>query len=270
MKSLHQLVIYSVISILCFSFNGFSQIEIPEKPSKEMAVYDGADLFKENEEQQLRQKLETYADTTSTQIVVATINSLNGEYIGTYAPDWADAWGIGQEGKDNGLLILIAKTDAQIWFSTGYGLEPFLTDATTKTITENIVLPEFRKGNYYEGVDKGTTAVFEVLAGRFDASEIQESKGESTWPFAIFPILIFIVIIVLIARKNKGGGSGKGNNNRRGGPDLLDFLILGSMGRSMGGGSFGGGSSGGFGGGGGFSGGFGGGGFGGGGAGGSW
>ncbi|MBZ9627358.1 TPM domain-containing protein [Psychroflexus sp. CAK1W] len=267
MKSLHQVIIYSAIALLCFSFDGFTQIAIPEKPSKEMAVYDGADIFKDNEEQQLRQKLETYADTTSTQIVVATINSLNGEYIGTYAADWGDAWGIGQKGEDNGLLILIAKTDAKIWFSTGYGLEPYLTDATSNTIIENIILPEFRKGDYYEGVNQGTTAVFEVLAGRFDASAIQDKSDESTWPFAIFPILIFIVIFILVRRRNKGDGPGNGSNRR--GPDLLDFLILGSMGRSMGGG-FSGGSSGGFGGGGGFSGGFGGGGFGGGGAGGSW
>lgn len=271
MKSLQSLVLLSLLTLLGFSFTGFSQIEIPEKPSKEMAVYDGADLLKEAEEQKLRQKLETYADTTSTQIVVATINSLNGEYIGTYAAEWGQKWGIGQKEEDNGLLILIAKKEAKIWFSTGYGLEPYLTDATSKTIIESIILPEFRKANYYEGIDEGTTAVFEVIAGKFDASQVKTSDANDIgWGFAIFPLLIFIVIIILIARRNKGGGSGKGNNNRRGGPDLLDFLILGSMGRSMGGGSFGGGSSGGFGGGGGFSGGFGGGGFGGGGAGGSW
>lgn len=269
MKSNYRILLLSLLTIICLNFQGFSQIDIPKKPSKQMAVYDGADLLKDNEEKQLRQKLETYADTTSTQIVVATINSLNGEYIGTYATEWGDEWGIGEEGKDNGLLILIAKKDAKIWFSTGYGLEPYLTDITTKTITENIVLPEFRKGNYYEGIDKGTTAVFEVLAGRFDPSNIEDKSNESTWPFAIFPILIIIVIFILVRSKNKGGGPRDGNQNR-GGPDLLDFLILGSMGRSMGGGSFGGGSSGGFGGGGGFSGGFGGGGFGGGGAGGSW
>lgn len=269
MTLLHRLAIYSLLTFFTFSATGFSQIQIPEKPSQEIAVYDGADVLKDNEVSQLRQKLETYADTTSTQIVVATINSLNGEYIGTYAAEWGDAWGIGDKEKDNGLLILFAKKDAKIWFSTGYGLEPYLTDATSKTIIENIILPEFRKESYYEGLDRGTTAVFEVLAGRFDPSKLEKSTKESTWPFTIFPFLIFIVIFILLRRKNKGNGPGSGSNHR-GGPDLLDFLILGSMGRSMGGSSFGGGSSGGFGGGGGFSGGFGGGGFGGGGAGGSW
>jgi uncharacterized protein len=268
MKSISTLLLYTFIAFLCFSFSGYSQIDIPKKPSKEMSVYDGAQLFKDNEKLQLRQKLERYADTTSTQIVVASINSLNGEYIGTYAAEWAQQWGIGQQGKDNGLLILIAKTDSKIWITTGYGLEEYLTDATTKTIIENFILPEFRLGNYYEGLDQGTTVIFEVLAGRFDASEMQGSGEESTWPFALFPILIFIVIFILMGRRNKGGGSG-GNRFRRS-PNMLDFLILSSMGRSIGGG-FGGGSSGGFGsGGGGFSGGFGGGSFGGGGAGGSW
>jgi uncharacterized protein len=153
----------------------------------------------------------------------------------------------------------VIKKDAKIWFSGGNGLEPYLTDATSKTIIENIILPELRKGSYYEGLDRGTTAVFEVLAGRFDPSKLEKSNKESTWPFAIFPFLIFIVIFILLRRKNKGNGPGSGSNHR-GGPDLLDFLILGSMGRSMGGSSFGCG----------FSGGFGGGGFGGGGAGGSW
>ncbi|MFD0932594.1 TPM domain-containing protein [Psychroflexus salinarum] len=268
MKSFYRLALLTILTIISFNSVALAQIEIPKKPSKEMAVYDGADLLKDNEAKQLRKKLETYADTTSTQIVIATINSLNGEYIGTYAADWAQKWGIGQKKEDNGLLFLIAKSDSKIWITTGYGLEQYLTDATTKTIIDNFILPEFRKGNYYEGLDQGTTAVFEVLAGRFDASEVQDKSNESTWPFAIFPILIFIVIFILVRRKNKGDGHGNGSNKR--GPDLLDFLILGSMGRSMGGGSFGGGSSGGFGGGGGFSGGFGGGGFGGGGAGGSW
>lgn len=258
-----------LITFFCLGYNGIAQLNIPEKPSEEIAVYDKADLLKDNEEFKLRQKLETYADTTSTQIVVATIKTLNGEYIGMFAQEWAEKWEIGQEQEDNGLLVLISKNDSQIWITTGYGLEEYLTDATTKTIIENFILPEFRKGNYYEGIDQGTTAVFEVLAGRFDASEIEKETGsESTWPFAIFPILIFIVIFILARRKNKGGGPGNGNKSR--GPDLLDILILGSMGRSMGGGFGSGGSSGGFGSGGGFSGGFGGGSFGGGGAGGSW
>lgn len=261
--------IASLILILLFSLSSFAQLNIPDKPKKEIAVYDGADFLKNDETKQLRQKLETYADTTSTQIVIATINSLNGEYIATYAAEWAEKWGIGQKSKDNGLLILISKTDSKVQFTTGYGIEDRLTDATSKTIIENIILPEFRKANYYEGLDKGTDAVFEVLAGKFDADQIKKQKEEFPWAFFIFPLIIIIVIIIIASRrKNKGGGPGSGHKNSS--PDLLDILILGSMGRSMGGGSFGGSSSGGFGGGGGFSGGFGGGSFGGGGAGGSW
>jgi uncharacterized protein len=268
MKLSHTLLVLSTLFLSFLSFKGYSQIEIPQKPSKEMAVYDDAKFFKDNEVRQLRQKLETYADTTSTQIVVATINTLNGEYIGTYAAEWAQEWGVGQKKEDNGLLILISKADSKIWITTGYGLEEYLTDATTKTIIENIILPEFRKANYYEGLDKGTNAIFEVLAGNFEGSKVQKSSKDNSWPFAILPILIFIVILIFARRRNKGGGPGKGNRNSS--PNLLDILILSSLGSSMGGGfGGGGGSSGGFGGGG-FGGGFGGGGFGGGGAGGSW
>ena len=95
MKLSRTLLTLSTLFLSFLSFEGYSQIEIPQKPSKEMAVYDNAKFFKDNEMKQLRQKLETYADTTSTQIVVATINTLNGEYMGMYAAEWAQKCGAG-------------------------------------------------------------------------------------------------------------------------------------------------------------------------------
>lgn len=222
-------------------------------------------MLSSSEAQQLEQKLINYADTTSTQIVVVTIPSLNGEYEGTYAAHWAQEWGIGQSDKDNGLLILVAKQDRKIWITTGYGLEEYLTDYKSKDIIENIILPEFRNGNIYGGLDKGTTAIFQVLNGTFQGSP-QRQDGGGIPLRAIVMFIIFIVIIISMFNK-RGGRGGRG-----GGRSVLwDAIILSSLGRgSMGGGSFGGGSSGGGFGGGGFGGGFGGGGFGGGGAGGSW
>ena len=264
LKALLVLFVCGVFSV------SVAQINIPKLPDVETAVYDGADMLSEVEESRLEQKLFRYADTTSTQIVVATIESLNGEYIAAYAAEWAEAWGIGQKGKDNGCIILISESDRKITIQNGYGLEEYLTDYNSKIIIDRIMQPEFKKGNFYTGIDKATTAIFEVLAGTFKGDKTKKS-GEK--PFSVFAILfvVFIVIMIIasIARRGGKGGNGRGGRFRE--PSLFDILVLSSLGSShRSGGSFGGGSSGGFGGGGGFSGGFGGGSFGGGGAVGGW
>jgi len=270
MSEFKRKIFTSLLFIFVFSALGFAQLEIPPKPKVQTSVYDSADILSLDEEKMLEQKLVNYADTTSTQIVIATIKSLNGEYIGLFAPKWAHVWGIGQAKEDNGLLILMSEADHKIWITTGYGLEQYLTDAKTKDIIENIILPEFRNNNFYGGLDKGTTAIFEVLNGNFKGSP-SKGKAEGGIPIQLLVLgVIFIIVLVSMSRKNRNNG-GKGSGRKRGfGGSLLDVLILSSLGR----GSFGGGSSGGGGGfgggGGGFGGGFGGGGFGGGGAGGSW
>lgn len=254
--------------IAAFSLSGFAQRDIPPKPKMQTSLYDQADMLSAADEKRLEQKLIGYADTTSTQIVIATIASLEGEYIGTYAPEWAQQWGIGQGKEDNGLLILISEKDSEIWITTGYGLEEYLTDAKSKDIVENIILPEFRNNDFYGGLDKGTSAIFEVLSGTFQGSPKQR-EGSQGIPIQVLILgVIFLVFIVSLVRKNKGNNGGQGGKRGFGG-SLLDVIILSSLGRGgFGGGSSGGGSFGG--GGGGFGGGFGGGGFGGGGAGGSW
>jgi len=261
------LFILSFLFFLTFSFSALAQLDVPPKPSKETSVYDSADMLSPSEEQMLEQKLIGYADTTSTQIVIATIESLNGEYIGLYAPKWAQEWGIGQAKEDNGLLILLSKADRKIWITTGYGLEEYLTDFTSKDIIENIILPEFKKGDFYGGLDQGTTAIFQVLAGSFQGSPVKESKSTGLPINLIIMGFFFIIFLISLAKKNRNNKGGPGSRGGMG-STLLDAIILSSLGR----GGFGGGSSGGgsFGGGGGFGGGFGGGGFGGGGAGGSW
>lgn len=252
------------ISLFILSvYAGHAQRQIPAKPNEETAVYDAAKMLSPNQAKQLEQKLVQYSDTTSTQIVVATMYSLQGEHIGLYATEWAHKWGIGQEKEDNGVFVLIAKNDRKIWIATGYGVEEKLTDFTCKTIIDEIITPEFKNGNFYAGLDKGTTAIFQVLDGTFEGSRTH--KKDIPISQIIFLIIFFIIIVKAFFKSNHGN-DGKGNRGRRSrSGSLLDVIILSNMGRgSYGGGSFGGGSSGGFGGG------FGGGGFGGGGAGGSW
>lgn len=255
----------SVILLLFWLCDARGQFDVPKTPDFQTSVYDYANLLTEAEKKNLEEKLIRYSDSTTTQIVVATIETLNNEDIGILAPRWAHEWGIGQKNEDNGVFILLAEKERKIWIVPGYGVEDRLTAGITGELTRNVIIPEFKAGSYYSGLDKGADAIFDVLKGKYKGTR-KESKGKG---FPILPIIIIIIVILALISRNKRGGGNSGN--RGGGLDLADILILSSLGRGGGGGLFGGGGSGGGGfGGGGFGGGFGGGGFSGGGAGGSW
>lgn len=245
--------------VLLFVFCGIyvqAQFIIPDKPSFQTSVYDYADVLNPSEEKELEFKLIRYSDSTSTQIVVISVEDLKGEDIGILTPEWAQEWGIGQEKEDNGILILLSKKDRKIWIAPGYGVEERLTAGINGELTRNIIIPEFKAGSYYKGLDKGADAIFKVLQGKYKGSR----KKESNFPVGII-VVIVVFLVLVFSKRNRGG-----NGNNSGGLDLGDMIILSSLGRSgggFGGGSFGGGSGG-------FGGGFGGGGFSGGGAGGSW
>ena len=159
---------------------------------------------------------------------------------------------------------MLAKNERKIAINPGYGLEDKLTAGTGGEIIRNIIIPEFKAGSYYNGLDKGTDAIIDVFKGKYKG----ERKQNKSKDFPVLPfIIIVIILLVLISRNKKGGGGNSGSFG--GGPSLMDVIILSSLGRNSGGGGFGGGF-GGSSGGGGFGGGFGGGGFSGGGSSGSW
>ena len=260
---------------LVFSVNLFSQgFQIPEKPKFQTSVYDYINLLSSNQKTNLEHKLVRYSDTTSTQIVIAIISSTEGENINYLAANWGEKWGIGDAEKDNGVLVLLAKDDRKIAIQNGKGVEYLLTDFQSKRIIERVIIPQFKKGNFYRGLDKGADYIFKTLNGEFKGTRQKEPKGFD--PSIIFFVLIVVVLFIIISRGNKNnrGGGGKRYRRRSVAADIIETIILSNAGRG-GGGSFGGGfgsgsSSGGSFGGGGFGGGFGGGSFGGGGASGGW
>jgi uncharacterized protein len=257
-------IFLKLIVCLFFTQIGFAQFTIPEKPKFQTSVYDYANVLSPTEKAQLEEKLIRYSDSTTTQIVVITIESLKGEDIGILTPKWGQEWGIGGTAKDdNGVLILLAKAERKIWISPGYGLEDKLTAGIGGEIIRKIIIPEFKAGSYYKGLDKGADALFDVFKGKYKGSR-KQAEGQD---FPFFILILIVGLIIFLMSRNKGGGNS--GNSGGGGPSLLDVIILSNLGRSGGGGfgGFGGGSSGG---GGGFGGGFGGGGFSGGGSGGSW
>lgn len=260
---LNILLIFALFNFL----PAFAQFTIPEKPSFQTSVYDYAKVLSAEEKTQLEQKLIRYSDSTTTQIVVITIESLQGEDVSQLATKWGQTWGIGGTAKDdNGVVILVAKNERKIAINPGYGLEDRLTAGIGGEIIRNIIIPEFKAGSYYNGLDKGADALFDVFKGKYKG-ERKQNKGKD---FPIVPIIIIAFIILALISRNKNNGGNSGNSGG-GGPSLLDVIILSSLGRNSGGGGFGGSSGGGFGGGGGgFGGGFGGGGFSGGGSSGGW
>lgn len=257
-----------LLATLLASISCLAQFDIPAKPKgvQQTSVYDYAGVLNASQKVQLEQKLLRYADSTSSQIVVITLKTTKGEDISLLGARWGQDWGIGQAKEDNGILILLASDDRKIDINTGYGIEYRMTDRMTERVINQIMVPQFKGGNYYAGLDQAADAIFAILKGEFKETR-DFSKNDFPWGVVLL-FGVFLVVIILNA-KNKNNNNGSGGNGA--GASLLDIIILSNMGRGgFGGGSggFGGGFSGGSGGG--FGGGFGGGGFGGGGASGGW
>lgn len=218
------------------------------------AVQDYANLLTEQQQLALNIKLKNYADSTSTGIVVAIMKDIEDD-INFQAAQILTDWGLGQKGKDNGVLLLMAVNQRKIAISTGYGVEDKLTDAMSRRIIQNDIIPYFKQNDYYEGFNQGTTAIMSVLSGTYKNTESAENFNAFPFLFILFFIILFIIISI---KSSKNGRNGGGNNRSgNGGMDLTDFIILSSLGRSMssggsfgsGGGGFSGGGFGGFGGG---------------------
>lgn len=261
---LHSLKNLFTFLLLGLNFFVFAQL-VPAIPAKIFPVTDEVGLLNESEKEQLNQKLIKFYDSTSTEIAVIIIPTTKGEDVNYLATMYGEKWQIGEKEQDNGIVFLIAVEDRKFSIQQGRGVERYLTASVAGQILDYIVTPNFKQERYYEGINRGTTALMEVVEGKFKPLVKTNSQGGPS-PFKIMLIVFFIFIILSVIFRNKGGGGRNGDD---------EDVILSRRGRRTypGGffpfpGSFGGG---GFGGGGGGFGGFGGGGsFGGGGASGGW
>ena len=256
------LLLFAVFSfILVFAQNGFNPEELLKpRTGKQSLVNDFANILTPEQKQALENKLVALDDSTSTQISVVIVPTIGSYTISDYNVELARAWGVGSKQNNNGVVLLIAKDDRKLDITVGYGLEGVLPDVTSKSIIDDIIVPNFKGNDYYRGIDEGTDAIIAAVKGEYNTPRTKAGKGISGGKI-IFGIIMFILFILLSSRGG-GGGGGSFMSSRGAMPFILGSL-LGSGGR--GGGGFGGGDSGG----GGF-GGFGGGSFGGGGSSGSW
>ena len=260
-----KLLITGLSLLLLFPPGMMAQDKLPVPDQPQSWVNDYAGVFSSSEVSALEQKLNEFEYRSSTQIFIVSLNDNGGYAASDLSQRIGEHWGVGQQGKDNGLLVLLDMQDNNVYISTGYGLEEYIPDAIASRIVQNEILPNFRKGDFYAGIDSATSVMISLLDGKFTADEYrkQTSSGGGSIAGLIFMI---IILSLLFGGRRRSAGMGRSN--------LPLWLALGMLSGGRSSGSFGNFSSGsgGFGGGGGF-GGFGGGGggsFGGGGAGGSW
>ncbi len=228
----------------------------PAQPNPPRLVNDFAHLLTAAEANALEYKLDRYNDSTSTQIAIVTIESLEGAEVGSYAAELGKKWGIGTKENHNGIIILVSKAEHKVTIRTGYGVEEKLGAIICNRIIENQLVPNFKSNNYFAGFDGATTEMIQRLAGTYKGTGKAPGKGIPIW------VIIAIIVIVLFVLPSIFGGGGGGGTFGGGG------FIGGFLGGFGAGGGFGGGGDGGDGGGG--FGGFGGGDFSGGGSSGSW
>ncbi len=178
-----------------------------EAPALRTRVTDPAGVLSSSDRGRLEQKLAAYEQSTGNQFVVLIVSSLEGESIEDYSMKVAEANKIGQKGTDNGLLLLIAIQDRKLRFEVGYGLEGVLTDALTSVIIREVIAPQFKRGNYAQGISDGIDAAIKAVSGEFTPPETRSPKKRSKG-VSFGGIVMFIIIIVVVSLLRRRGGGG--------------------------------------------------------------
>ncbi|MGX5835255.1 TPM domain-containing protein [Aeromonas piscicola] len=213
----------------------------PDFPALSGRVVDEANLMSRKQAHQLTQQLAAFEKRSGIQLVVVSIDTLDGDTIEEYGYQLGRHWGIGQKGKNNGVLLLIAQDERKVRIEVGYGLEGALPDAIAANIIQTRILPAFKRGDMVAGVVAGSQSIMQALAGEYQPVDTakKEDKLGGPWLF----ILMVIVMIVLHNLRGGGGGGGGGGGRRRA-AFLAGGFGTGSFGgRGGGGGSFGGGGA---------------------------
>jgi uncharacterized protein len=218
-------------------------------------IVDEANLLSADDKRALEQELVALEQKSTDQLVVYTTRSLQGSPIEDFGYRLGRHWQIGQQGKNNGAILIVAPSDRKVRIEVGRGLEPQLTDLMTKLIIENAILPAFRRNDFPGGIKAGVRDIRDVLLG--DAEEVKQRArtakkrspdSDKFMPVAILVILIFFAIAVVMMQSQQTAHPGRvARDRRRGGADPWGSSAGGwGSGGWSGGGWSGGGGGGGF------------------------
>ncbi len=196
------LVALATIPVVAFAYVS------PGKPSG--FVNDFAGMMQPQERVRLEQKLSAFASSTSNEIAIVTIKSLDGDTIENYAAKLFEEWKIGKAKKDNGVLLLIARDDRQMRIEVGYGLEGALTDAQSYWIIQNQLVPSFKTGDYYQGIDSAVNQIMAATKGEYvpSSSPQEEQAMNVLFEYWYFIPLMFIWLASVLGRSKSWWGGG--------------------------------------------------------------
>jgi uncharacterized protein len=180
---------------VCFLVNNsFAQKPIPELWGQR--VHDEAHVLNAETIDQLEKKLKSFEDSTSNQIAILIVQSLDGDVLEQYSLRVSEKWKLGQKEKDNGALLLIVVDDHKMRIEVGQGLEGVLTDALSNRIIRNEIAPAFRRGDYDAGVMAGILGIIKAIGGEY--SNDSKASSDHTWiAIAIMAVLFFIVVLIV-------------------------------------------------------------------------
>jgi uncharacterized protein len=220
-----------------FISHSFAAEVIPPKPDRYFTDYAG--VVSKDAASRFNEQLAQFERDTSDQVVVAVFPKMQSDSdVADYTQRVAQAWGVGQKERRNGVVFFVFVQDRKMFIQVGYGLEGALPDATAFDITERHVKPLFREGNYEAGLATGIDLICKAIRGEYKGSgkTVAEQRGGGG-AFRLLPFLSFIVVLIIISRLMRRFG-GYSYSSRRGGPV---FVPTGGGGWSSGGGSSGGG-----------------------------
>jgi uncharacterized protein len=234
-----------LLALACLVAGAVAHAE-PNFPILTNRITDQAGLLSADDYTAIQAELAALEQKSTDQVAVVTLKSLEGYPIEDYGYQLGRKWGIGQKGKDNGILLIVAPNERKVRIEVGRGLEPIMTDAMSSLIVQNAILPEFRRGDFSAGIRAGVRDIKDVLLG--DAEEVKERARQASdaldfWQVVLIIFWICVVLFVLFAvvqSINNSPQAVAGRRGRRGGPVAVPS-DSGSWGGGWGGGDSGGG-----------------------------
>lgn len=268
MKKAIKFIVVILVLILCFSITA-TAIDLPE-PTSRFFVNDFANVIDDEVEDELQSIGASLYNQTTAQVVVVTVDSLDGYDVSEYALELGREWGVGSEESDNGVILLLSVNDRQVTIQVGYGLEGCLPDGKTGRVLDQYGVPHFT----YDDFSTGLADTYKVLVStvceeygvelsddynlelyNYDDADILVSDVNDETMIILYIVFMVVIVIVLILSGKFGGGSHHGGGTHYGGHTYRGGFSSGgfrggsggfrggSGGFRGGGGSFGGGGS---------------------------